>query len=112
MAFKMKPKSPLAKKLVGNQHKLPDHLKQEIIDAPESPMKKSKEDRIRGRKYGTTKNVTERLNEGDYKSARLERRGNVASSKGRKAKAKRLRRKADESSQKFFRDQVERRREK
>jgi len=73
---------------------------------------KNKADRIRGRKGGTVKNVTERLNEGDYKSARLERRGNVASHKGKKAKAQRLRRKADESSQKFFRDQVKRREEK
>ena len=78
----------------------------------ESPVKKTKADRIRGRKKGTVKNVTERLDEGDYKSARLERRGNVAASKGKKAKAKRLRRKASESSQKFFEKQVERRREK
>lgn len=100
MAFKLKGKSPLTKALVGNQHKLPDHLKQKILDAPEtspkklkekgdemaSALNKSKADRIRGRKHGTTKNVTERLNEGDYKSARLERRGNVASSKGKKAR--------------------------
>ena len=102
----------MMKALIGKQENLPDHLKQKILDAPETPMKKSKEDRIRGKKQGTTKNVTERLNEGDYKSARLERRGNVASSKGKKAKAQRLRRKADESSQKFFETQVERRKEK
>jgi len=79
----------------------------------DSPIKKkTKADRIRGRKKGTTKNVTERLNEGDYKSARLERRGNVASSKGKKAKTKRLRRKADESSQKFFENKTKRRGEK
>jgi len=77
-----------------------------------SPLKKTKSDRIRGRKGGSVKNVTERLNEGDYKSARLERRGNVAAGKGKKAKAKRLRRKADESNQKFFKDQVQRRGEK
>ena len=77
-----------------------------------SPAKKTKADRIRGRKGGTVKNVTERLDEGDYKSARLERRGNVASSKGKKSKAQRLRRKADESSQRFFEKQVERRKEK
>tara|TARA_B100001939_G_C16407264_1_gene390793 strand:+ start:160 stop:414 length:255 start_codon:yes stop_codon:yes gene_type:complete len=77
-----------------------------------SSFKKTKADRIRGRKGGTVKNVTERLDEGDYKSARLERRGNVAASKGKKAKAKRLRRKAGESSQRFFEKQVERRREK
>ena len=78
----------------------------------ESPVKKTKADRIRGRKKGTVKNVTERLDEGDYKSARLERRGNVAASKGKQDKAKRLRRKADESNQKFFKDQVQRRGEK
>ena len=79
----------------------------------ESPTKKrTKADRIRGRKGGTVKNVTERLDEGDYKSARLERRGNVAASKGKKAKAKRLRRKAAKSSQKFFEKQVQRSREK
>ena len=111
MAFKMKGKGPMMKALIGKQENLPDHLKKKILDAPETPMK-SKEDRIRGRKGGTVKNVTERLNEGDYKSARLERRGNVAGSKGKKAKAQKLRRKADESSQKFFETQVERRRNK
>tara|TARA_Y100000401_G_scaffold11944_1_gene8186 strand:- start:676 stop:936 length:261 start_codon:yes stop_codon:yes gene_type:complete len=75
-------------------------------------LKKTKADRIRGRRGGTVKNVTERLNEGDYKSARLERRGNVASHKGKKAKAQKLRRKADRSSQKFFEDQIKRREEK
>ena len=75
-------------------------------------LKKTKADRIRGRRGGTVKNVTERLNEGDYKSARLERRGNVASHKGKKAKAKRLQRKVNDQDSKFFKDQVNRRREK
>ena len=43
----MKPKSPLTKKLVSNQHKLPDHLKKKILEAPETPMKKSKEERTK-----------------------------------------------------------------
>jgi predicted ribonuclease toxin of YeeF-YezG toxin-antitoxin module len=37
--FKMKGKSPLAKKLVGKQHNLPEHLKAKIKAAPESPIK-------------------------------------------------------------------------
>ena len=78
----------------------------------DSPLNKTKADRIRGRKGGAVKNVTERLNEGDYRSARLESRGNVAAGKGKKAKAQRLRRKADESSQDFFKDQLKRRGEK
>lgn len=38
--FKMAPKSPLAKALKGNQHKLPQHLQDAIKAAPESPAKK------------------------------------------------------------------------
>ena len=34
MGYKMRPKSPMMKKLVGNQHKLPAHLKQAILDSP------------------------------------------------------------------------------
>ena len=41
MGFKMKPKSPLTKKLVGGQHRLPAELKQEILN---SPAKKYKSD--------------------------------------------------------------------
>ena len=55
MAFKMKAgkegpmkknfgsmiSSPMDKELVGNQHKLPDHLKKKIEAAPESPNKKT-----------------------------------------------------------------------
>lgn len=37
--FKMKPKTPMMKALVGNQHRLPDHLKKAIEAAPESPAK-------------------------------------------------------------------------
>ena len=39
MPFKMMGKSPLMKKLVGNQSKLPEHLKAKIEAAPESPAK-------------------------------------------------------------------------
>ena len=41
--FKMKGKSPMMKKLVGNQHRLPEHLKAKIEAAPESPTKMKKE---------------------------------------------------------------------
>ena len=40
MAFKMYGKSPMAKKLVGKQKNLPEHLRAEIEAAPESPMNK------------------------------------------------------------------------
>ena len=112
MPFKMKPKSPLTKKLVGNQHKLPDHLKKKILDAPETPMKKSKEERIRGKKQGGVANVTRRLNEGNIKGAKLSRRMNVASAKGRRAKADRLERKRDTADQEFFEKEVQRSRNK
>ena len=38
--FKMKGKSPMMKKLIGKQHRLPEHLKAKIMAAPESPAKK------------------------------------------------------------------------
>ena len=129
----MKGKGPMMKALVGKQHNLPEELKAKIEAAPESPvkkyasdaqrkavhaskadsaMKKTKEDRIRGRKHGTVKNVTDRLNEGDIKGARLARRRNVASIKGKKAKADRLQGKVDSQDSKFFKEQVKRSRAK
>lgn len=39
--FKMAPKSPACKALVGNQHKLPQHLQNAIKAAPESPAKQT-----------------------------------------------------------------------
>jgi len=39
MAYKQNPRSPIAKSLVGNQHKLPQHLQDAIKAAPESPAK-------------------------------------------------------------------------
>lgn len=41
MPYKQNPKSPILKALVGNQHKLPQHLQEAIKAAPESPAKKS-----------------------------------------------------------------------
>jgi hypothetical protein len=43
MAYKQSPRSPLAKALKGNQHKLPQHLQDAIKAAPESPAKQTKE---------------------------------------------------------------------
>jgi hypothetical protein len=40
MAYKQNPKSPIAKALVGNQHRLPRPLQDAIKAAPESPAKK------------------------------------------------------------------------
>tara|TARA_R100001463_G_scaffold91237_1_gene145928 strand:- start:212 stop:1348 length:1137 start_codon:yes stop_codon:yes gene_type:complete len=40
--FKMKGKSPMMKKLIGNQHRLPAELKAKIEAAPESPSKMKK----------------------------------------------------------------------
>jgi|14_taG_2_1085336.scaffolds.fasta_scaffold10097_1 hypothetical protein len=40
--FKMKGKSPMVKKLIGKQHRLPEHLKAKIEAAPESPAKMKK----------------------------------------------------------------------
>jgi hypothetical protein len=37
--FKMAPKTPLMKALVGNQDKLPQHLQEAIKAAPETPSK-------------------------------------------------------------------------
>ncbi len=39
MGFKMRPKSPLTKKLVGGQHRLPAELKQEILNSPAKMIK-------------------------------------------------------------------------
>lgn len=39
--FKMAPKSPACKALVGNQHKLPQHLQEKILAAPDSAAKQT-----------------------------------------------------------------------
>ena len=36
----MKGKNPMMKALIGKQKNLPDHLKQKILEAPESPKRK------------------------------------------------------------------------
>ena len=55
--FKMKGKSPLMKKLIGNQHRLPEHLKAKIEAAPESPAKMMKKSPAKMAKKSPTKNV-------------------------------------------------------
>lgn len=47
MAYKQSPRSPLAKALKGNQHKLPQHLQDAIKAAPESPAKQTKSKGVR-----------------------------------------------------------------
>ena len=39
--FKMAPKSPMLKALVGKQKNLPQHLQEKILAAPESPAKQT-----------------------------------------------------------------------
>jgi hypothetical protein len=53
--FKMKGKSPMMKKLIGNQHRLPEHLKAKIEAAPESPTKMKKESATKMKKASMTK---------------------------------------------------------
>ena len=53
--FKMKGKSPLMKKLIGNQHRLPEHLKAKIEAAPESPTKMMKKSPTKMAKKSPTK---------------------------------------------------------
>jgi len=43
----MKGKSPMVKKLIGKQHRLPEHLKAKIEAAPESPAKMKKKSLIK-----------------------------------------------------------------
>ena len=53
--FKMKGKSPMKKKLIGNQHRLPAELKAKILAAPESPTKMKKESATKMKKASMTK---------------------------------------------------------
>ena len=55
--FKMKGKSPLMKKLIGNQHRLPAELKAKIEAAPESPTKMMKKSPTKMAKKSPTKKV-------------------------------------------------------
>ena len=78
--FKMAPKSPLMKKLVGNQDKLPQQLQDAIKAAPESPAKQTKEYSDKGTK--------------------LRAKAEKANEKGRDKKALKLNAKADKYDKK------------
>ena len=58
-------KSPIDKKLVGKQHRLPEELKAKILAAPEdSPVKKEKDPR---EKVKDTIRVSNKYKPGDYR---------------------------------------------
>jgi len=59
--FKMKGKSPMMKKLVGNQHRLPEHLKAKIEAAPESPAKMKKKSAAKMAKKSPAKDYRKSL---------------------------------------------------
>ena len=73
MAFKMKPKSPLTKKLVGKQHNLPDHLKKEILDAPETPMKRKGVRKGKTTDYRTKSTKVSHIRESKLRDKKLNR---------------------------------------
>ena len=70
MAFKMMGKSPMTKALVGKQNTLPKELQDAIKDSPLNSHKRGHDSAA----------VTNRLDEGDRKGARLERRRSRAAS--------------------------------
>ena len=96
MAFKMKGKSPMTKALVGKQHNLPEEPKAKIEASP----LKGWEDRVK--KKSNAANVTNRINEGNKKGAKLTARMNKASIKGKKGREERLKRKRDEADMKHW----------
>lgn len=83
MAFKMMGKSPMTKALKGKQHNLSEELKAEIEASPLNSHKRGHDSAA----------VTNRLNEGDKKGARLERRRARAAAKNNTSRATRLTRK-------------------
>jgi len=83
MAFKMTGKSPMTKALKGKQHNLPEKLKAEIEASPLNSHKRG---------HGSAA-VTNRLNEGDRKGARLERRRARAAANKNTSREARLSRK-------------------
>lgn len=99
MAFKMMGKSPMTKALKGKQHNLPEELKAKI---EASPLNKGWEDRVRKKKGGNVANVTDRIDDGNKKGAKLTRRMNKASAKGNKGKADRLERNRDTADDKHW----------
>ena len=80
MAYKQSPRSPLAKALKGNQHKLPQHLQDAIKAAPESPAKQVSDFNHLGGPQGKDKK----------KVAKLKKKADKASAKGKYSKAAKL----------------------
>ena len=83
MAFKMMGKSPMTKALVGKQNTLPKELQDAIKDSPLNSHKRGHDSAA----------VTNRLNEGDRKGARLERRRARAAANKNTSREARLSRK-------------------
>lgn len=69
MPFKLMGKSPLMKKLVGNQHRLPEKLKQFIKDAPGKLMKKPSPNKQSVRSKTRQKELDKRNDPNKEKSA-------------------------------------------
>jgi len=78
--FKMAPKSPMLKALKGNQSKLPQQLQDAIKAAPESPAKQVSDFNNLGGPQGKDKK----------KVAKLKKKANKASAKGKYSKAAKL----------------------
>lgn len=89
-------KSPMTKALKGKQHDLPEELKAEIEASP----LKGWEDRVK--KKSNAANVTNRINEGNKKGAKLTARMNKASRKGNKSRADRIERKRNDADDKHW----------
>ena len=80
MAYKQSPRSPLAKALKGNQHKLPQHLQDAIKAAPESPAKQTSDFNHLGGPQGKDKK----------KVAKLKKKAQKSSARGKYRKAAKL----------------------
>lgn len=89
--FKMTPKTPLMKALVGKQGNLPEHLKKAILDAPakKTDKTKGKDPRYKYNEEGRQVAIKDRTSGGDYqlstkgKKAAVERTGTFDPKAGR-----------------------------
>ena len=90
MAYKQNPKSPILKALVGNQHKLPQHLQDAIKAAPESPAKvKGKRD-IKAEKASARRDdkmLEQRIARSEFLQASQNRTATNQATAGRKDKS-------------------------
>ena len=76
MAYKQNPKSPILKALVGNQHKLPQHLQDAIKAAPESPAKVKGKRNIKAEKAAANRDdkmLEQRIARSEFLSASRKR---------------------------------------